>query len=118
MVNAGNQDSGSLVTTDLWKFCEERAAQQKASVYQLVTWITGFAAVVLGFAVKEGYEWTFHDSPSSFAFDFRACRPVVLFLAVIISGITAGILTGRMGAPTQRETVSALLQKIWEAAKI
>src|SRR5262245_52387079 len=43
-------------SADLWKFFEEKGAQQKASLFKLATWLLGFAAVILGFAVKEGFE--------------------------------------------------------------
>src|SRR5262245_31815527 len=57
MGNAGTQNSGSPSTSiDLWKFFEERGAAQKESMFKLITWIVGFAAVVLGFAVKEAFE--------------------------------------------------------------
>jgi hypothetical protein len=46
----------TTTSTDLWKFFEEKGAQQKESMFKLVTWIVGFAAVILGFAVKEGFE--------------------------------------------------------------
>lgn len=41
---------------DLWKFFEARASELKESMFKMVTWIIGFAAVLLGFAVKEGFE--------------------------------------------------------------
>jgi hypothetical protein len=41
---------------DLWKFFESRASELKESMFKMVTWIIGFAAVLLGFAVKEGFE--------------------------------------------------------------
>jgi len=43
-------------SVDLWKFFEERGGKIKESMFKIVTWIVGFAAVVLGFAVKEGFE--------------------------------------------------------------
>ena len=86
MGNAGTQDSGSpgMATTDLWKFFEERITQQKASMYQLVTWITGFAAVVLGFAVKEGFEGHFATAHPPVLYIFGGVGLVVLVLAFLI----------------------------------
>lgn len=46
----------SEASVDLWKFFEERGVKLKDSMFQVVTWILGFAGVVLGFAVKEGFE--------------------------------------------------------------
>src|SRR6195256_3328031 len=51
--NSGSPDDASI---DLWKFFEQRGAEQKESLFKLATWIVGFAAVVLGFAVKEAFE--------------------------------------------------------------
>lgn len=42
-------------SVDLWKFFEERGGRIKDSMFKVVTWIVGFAAIVLGFAVKEGF---------------------------------------------------------------
>ena len=53
MSDAGSQVPETLDTPsiDLWKFFEERGAEQKESLFKLITWIIGFAAVVLGFAI-------------------------------------------------------------------
>jgi hypothetical protein len=58
MGNAGTEhpESAGAASTDLWKFFEQRGAEQKESMFRLVTWIIGLAAVVLGFAIKEGFE--------------------------------------------------------------
>jgi len=45
-----------LPSTDLWKFFEEKATQQKETTFKLVTWIVGFAGVLLGFIVMQGFE--------------------------------------------------------------
>jgi hypothetical protein len=54
MSDAGSQVPETLDTPsiDLWKFFEERGAEQKESLFKLITWIIGFAAVVLCFAIK------------------------------------------------------------------
>ena len=54
MSDAGSQVPETLDTPsiDLWKFFEERGAEQKESLFKLITWIIGFAAVVFGFAIK------------------------------------------------------------------
>jgi hypothetical protein len=41
---------------DLWKFFEDKAEQQKETTFKLVTWIVGFAGVLLGFTVTQGFE--------------------------------------------------------------
>jgi len=51
--DSGSPDDASI---DLWKFFEQRGAEQKESLFKLVTWIVGFAAVNLGFTVKEGFQ--------------------------------------------------------------
>src|SRR5262245_2303431 len=51
--------SPNTTSTELWKFFEQRGTEQKESMIKLVTWIVGFAAVVLGFAVKEGFDKDF-----------------------------------------------------------
>lgn len=45
----------SETSIDLWKFFEERGGKLKESMFQVVTWILGFASVVLGFAVEKGF---------------------------------------------------------------
>ena len=42
-------------SVDLWKFFEERGAKLKENMFKVVTWIIGFAAIVLGYTVKEGF---------------------------------------------------------------
>jgi hypothetical protein len=58
MSNAGTQAGSPPTTasTDLWKFFEEKGAQQKESMFKLVTWIIGFTGVILGYAVSQGFE--------------------------------------------------------------
>jgi hypothetical protein len=48
--------TSETISVDLWKFFEERGAKLKESMFSVVTWIMGFAVVVLGFAVKEGFD--------------------------------------------------------------
>jgi hypothetical protein len=43
-------------SVDIWKFFEERGDELKKSMFAVVTWIIGFAAVLLGFVVSEGFE--------------------------------------------------------------
>ena len=40
---------------DLWKFFEERGAKLKDSMFTVVSWLIGFSAAILAFAVKEGF---------------------------------------------------------------
>jgi hypothetical protein len=120
MGNAGTQQSGSAssVSTDLWKFFEQRGAEQKESLFKLVTWIVGFAAVVLGFAVKEAFEKGLE----------KIAHPRMLFilgcvgLAVIIHAFVIVRDHGRhinrtfARADAARDGESAPL-KIWQAGK-
>lgn len=43
----------NLDHVDLWKYFEERDARVKDTMFNVVTWIVGYAAVVLGLIVKE-----------------------------------------------------------------
>ena len=45
----------SKADLDLWKFFEDRCSKLKESLFNTVSWVLGFSAAVLGFAVKEGY---------------------------------------------------------------
>jgi hypothetical protein len=58
MSSAGVQAPGSANATsiDLWKFLEKMGDEVKESLFKFVTWIIGFAAAILGFAIKEGFE--------------------------------------------------------------
>jgi hypothetical protein len=52
----GTSRSLDPISVDLWKFFEDRGAKLKESMFATVTWIVGLASLVLGFAVKEGFE--------------------------------------------------------------
>jgi hypothetical protein len=119
MGNAGTQDSGSpdMATTDLWKFFEERGTQQKASMYQLVTWIIGFAAVVLGFAVKEGFEGHFATAHPRVLCIFGGVGLVVLGLAFLIIRDHGKHINRTYGRADAARDGERALQKIWEAGK-
>jgi hypothetical protein len=58
MGNTGAHVRGSADRTsiDLWKFFEKRVSELKESMFRFVTWIIGFAAAILGFAIKEGFK--------------------------------------------------------------
>ncbi len=43
----------NLDYVDLWKYFESRGAEVKNTMLSVVTWVIGFAAVILGFIVKE-----------------------------------------------------------------
>ena len=115
MGNAGTQHSEppDTASTDLWKFFETRGAEQKESMFKLVTWIVGFAAVVLGFAVKEGFGPGLEKIVHPRMLFILGCSgsPSLLMLSSSCS-ITAGTLTGRLRGPTQREMVSPLLEDL------
>lgn len=112
MGNVGTQHPlpPDTASTDLWKFFETRGAEQKESLFKLVTWIVGFAAVVLGFAVKEGLGPGLEKIVHPRMLFILGCSgsPSLLMLSSSCA-ITAGTLTGRLRGPTQREMVSLLL---------
>ena len=45
--------ASKLQHVELWKYFESRGAGVKDTMFNVVTWIVGFAAVILGFIVKE-----------------------------------------------------------------
>jgi hypothetical protein len=51
-----NSDAKPTPNVDHWKYFEDRATALKEAMFKTVTWIMGFAAVLFGFAVKEGFE--------------------------------------------------------------
>jgi len=58
MTNAGTRGESppTPASTDLWKFFEEKGAQQRESMFKLATWIIGFTGVILGYTVSHGFE--------------------------------------------------------------
>jgi hypothetical protein len=113
--DSGSPDDASI---DLWKFFEQRGAEQKESLFKLVTWIVGFAAVILGFTVKEGfqskYETIAHPACSSF---LAVSGLQFLFMPSLSSAIMAGTSTRLLRALMQRETVRSLRAKSGQPAK-
>jgi hypothetical protein len=114
------QDSGSpdMASTDLWKFFEQRGEKQKESLFKLVTWIVGFAAVVLGFAVKEGFEKGLEKIAHPFMVFILGCVGVAVvahaFFIVRDHGRHINRTIAR--ADAARDGESAPL-KIWQAGK-
>jgi len=45
--------ANELQHVELWKYFESRGASVKDTMFNVVTWIVGFAAVILGFIIKE-----------------------------------------------------------------
>ena len=43
----------NLNYVDLWKYFEGRGSEVKATMFKVVTWILGFAALILGYIIKE-----------------------------------------------------------------
>jgi hypothetical protein len=88
MSEAGAQVSqpANPASTDLWKFFEERGANQKDSMFKLFTWIIGFAAVVLAFAFTEGFEKGFETvkHPWMLCMLSGVGLVVVLYAAVVV----------------------------------
>jgi hypothetical protein len=120
MGNAGTQHSGSpnAASTDLWKFFEQRGAEQKESLFKLVTWIVGFAAVVLGFAVKEGFEKGLEKIAHPFMLFILGCvgLAVVVHAFFIVRDHGRHINRTFARADAARDGESAPL-KIWQAGK-
>jgi hypothetical protein len=118
MGNAGTQQSGSAnpASTDLWKFFEQRGAEQKESLFKLVTWIVGFAAVVLGFAVKEAFEKGLEKIAHPRMLFILGCvgLAVVIHAFVIVRDHARHINRTFARADAARDGESAPL-KIWQA---
>lgn len=53
--SSGHSPTSTPVSVELWKFFEERGSKLKESMFMTVSWILGFSAAVLAFAVKEGF---------------------------------------------------------------
>ena len=114
------QDSGSpgMASTDLWKFFEQRGAEQKESLFKLVTWIVGYAAVVLGFAVKEGFEKGLEKIAHPFMVSILGCVGlavvVLAFFIVRDHGLHINRTFARADAARDGESAPV---KIWQAGK-
>jgi hypothetical protein len=120
MSDAGSRfsESPNTASTDLWKFLEERGANQKESMFKLVTWIIGFAAVILGFAFKEGFDKGFENVEHPRMLLILGC----LGLAVIFHAFVVVYDHGRHIERTFARADEARRgvfdpQRIWEAGK-
>jgi len=105
-------------STDLWKFFEQRGAEQKESLFKLVTWIVGLAAVVLGFAVKEGFEKGLEKITHPFMLFILGCvgLAVVVHAFFIVREHGQHINRTFARADKARDGESAP-KKIWQAGK-
>ena len=52
---SGYPPTSTPSSVELWKFFEERGSKLKESMFTTVSWVLGFSAAVLAFAVKEGF---------------------------------------------------------------
>jgi flagellar motor component MotA len=78
-------------------------------LFKLVTWIVGFAAVVLGFAVKEGFEEGLEKIHHPFMLFILGCAGLaVVVLALYIVRDHGRHINRTLRGPTQREMVSPL----------
>jgi len=68
----------ALDFVDLWKYFESRGQELKTAMLSMITWLGGFAAAVLAFAMKE-------------AMDFKTCPPWVsnpgLLIGLALTGL-------------------------------
>src|SRR5262249_15389934 len=119
MGNAETQDFGPPNTSgDLWKFFEERGAAQEESRFKFVTWIGGFAAVILGFAVKEAFEKGLEKIAHPFMLFILGCVGLALIIHAFFLVREHGQHINRTfnRANAARDGVSAP-KKIWDAGE-
>ena len=109
----------TAASIDLWKFFEERGAEQRGSLFKLVTWIIGFAAVVLGYAIKEGFDSNLKVSHPRLVFLLGVVGFVVVFHAILIVLDHGWHINQTLArAKAARDGVESTPRKIWDVGEI
>jgi hypothetical protein len=117
---AETKDPGlpNAASTDLWKFFEQRGAEQKESMYRFVTWIVGFAAAVLALAVKDGFEEGFERiAHPRLLFIFGFAGLVMVSLAFFIVRDHGRHINRTLARADAARDGQSAPRKIWEAGK-
>jgi hypothetical protein len=120
MSDAGSQVPEALDTAriDLWKFFEEKVVEQKASLFKLITWIIGFAAVVLGFAIKEGFDRNLKVGHPRLVFLLGVVGFVVCFHAFLIVLDHGWHINRTLAHVKAAQDGESAPRKIWNAGDI
>jgi vacuolar-type H+-ATPase subunit I/STV1 len=120
MSDVGSQVPETLDTPsiDLWKFFEERGAEQKESLFKLITWIIGFAAVVLGFAIKEGFDRNLKADHPRLVFLLGVVGFVVVFHAILIVLDHGWHINRTLARANKARDGESAPRKIWDAGDI
>lgn len=103
-----------LQHVELWKYFEGRGASVKDTMFNVVTWIVGFAAVILGFIVKETITLKDNsivvDNPSTLLVLGVAGLLVVVYAYVLIGDFSEHINQNFDRADRARDKSNSLLE--------
>jgi hypothetical protein len=115
----GGTSSAAKTSIELWKFFEERGGKLKESMFSVVTWIVGFAAVVLGFAVKEGFKKASLTSVEAPAFvaSLGVIGLLLLALAVLVIRDYGRHINRTFARADAARDGESSAKAIWEAGK-
>jgi len=99
---------------DLWKYFENRGAAVKNTMFNVVTWIVGFAAVILGFIVKETITFVgdsiVFDKPTTLLCLSVIGLLVIVYARIVINDFSDHINKNFDRADRARDTSKSLLE--------